>query len=113
MSLVEQELLTFREHLSSFPFFTCISEVRVVHFVKFPVFMFLVSCCVILWCFFFLSLQTVLRFMASDYPFGILKLSFIRTGNKSVRKGVQFVPIMVIVCRKPGPPSNKYVVNQN
>jgi hypothetical protein len=40
--------------------------------------------------------------MASDYPFGILKLSFIRTGNKSVRKGVQFMEndrnISVVMC---------------
>ena len=38
-SLVEQELHTLPEHQSSHSFFTCISEVRVIHVVKLNVFL--------------------------------------------------------------------------
>ena len=42
---VEQELLTFPDHLSSPPLFTCLSDIRVVHVVKLYVFTFLIPCC--------------------------------------------------------------------
>jgi hypothetical protein len=38
-SLVKQELYTLPEHQSSHSFFTCISEVRVIHVVKLNVFL--------------------------------------------------------------------------
>ena len=45
MPHVEPELLTIPEHLSSPPFFTCLSEVRVVHAVKLHMFTFSVPFC--------------------------------------------------------------------
>ena len=69
VSLVDQELPTFPEHPSSLPVF---SGVHVAWSLVFCV-MFCRSLFV-LWFFFFLAIVlSVLRFMASDYPFGIFK----------------------------------------
>jgi hypothetical protein len=45
VQLVQQELLTLPQHLSSSPFFTCLIEVRVLHIVNVHVFIYLVPCC--------------------------------------------------------------------
>jgi len=70
MSHVEQELLTFLEHLSSHPVF---SGVRVARSLVFCV----VFCTSLFFLFLFsIVLAVFLQFTASDYPFDIFKFFF-------------------------------------
>jgi len=68
MPAVEQELLTLSEHLTSYPVF---SEVRVTRSLVLCVSF--VDRCVSLCPLFGIALSVLLRFMDSDYPFGIFK----------------------------------------
>ena len=69
MSLVEKELLTLPEHMSSPPVFSgvCVTP-SLVLYVCF------VDRCLSLCTFSFVIVLSVLRFTDSDYPFGIFKL---------------------------------------
>ena len=77
MSLVEQELPTLPEHLSSPPFF---SEVRVTRSLVLYVYLLIVVSPFVL---FLLDivLSALLRYTDSDYRFGIFKL-FLETTNE-------------------------------
>ena len=72
VSLVEQELLTLPEHLSSLPVFSGVRVTRsLVLYVCF------VDRCLSFCTFLFaIVLSVLLRYTDSDYPFGIFKLFF-------------------------------------
>ena len=93
-SLVEQELQTLPEHQSSHSFFTCISEVRVIHVVKLNVFL----------CFFFV-LWCTLRLTVTRRVLRVeQELLFLPKDMSSppVFSGVRFARILVfciVLCR--------------
>ena len=72
MSLMEQELLTLPEHMSSLPVF---SWVRVISIVSFQC-MFCRSLFVLLYFFLLAIVMSVFRYADFDYLFGIFKLFF-------------------------------------
>ena len=82
MSLVEQELLTLPEHMSSPPVFSGVrvtrSLVLCVCFVNCPFVLFLLA----------IVLFVLLRYADSNYPFGIFKLFFnnFRNSYKYLKK---------------------------
>jgi len=67
---VKQKLLTIPQHLSSYPVF---SEVHVVHFLVFCVVFYTSLNCLSIFLL-VIVLPVLLRYMASDYSCGIIKL---------------------------------------
>ena len=77
--LVEQELLTIPEHLSSPPVFSGVRVTRSLALCEC-----LVDRCLLLCLFFPLAIVfSVLRYTHSDYPFGIFKLFFHRKDTRT------------------------------
>ena len=72
LTLLEQELLTLPEHLSVPPIFIGVRNTR-----SLVLCVYLVDLCLSLWPFSFVNIifHFLTRFMASDYPFGILRFS--------------------------------------
>ena len=82
--LVEQELLTLPEHLSSHPVFSGVRVTRALIFcicfvdrcLSFCLLFFWSLCC-LFFCLLIIVLSVLLRYTASDYPFGIFNLFLI------------------------------------
>jgi len=89
VSLVEQELLTLPEHLSSSPVFSGVRVTRslVLLIVVCPFVLFLLA----------IVLSVLLRYTDSDCPFGICKLFLFETGMLTLRENIGWSSICWLI----------------